>query len=129
MNAISLSGTITSIPVTESVGEGLHCTSFRLWLHDRYLDSKGNEYFFDEEYSILCAGKLEHFIRAIPRGEQIEVEGQLRGRHIVLPVGGPIAVEVSYPRIFADSIRWRDLTLERNGNNDVLIALCKLDPA
>ncbi len=129
MNTISLTGIITSIPVTESVGEDLHYTSFRLWLHDRCFDSKGNEYFCDEEYSIICVGKLERLIRVIPRGEQIEIEGQLHGRHVVLPVGGSITVEVSYPRVFANSIRWRDRTLERTGGNDILIALYKPDPA
>lgn len=104
MNTISLTGTIVSIPVTDSVGSNLHYTSFRLWLHDRYLDSKGNEYFYDEEYSILCVGKLDQFIRTIPRGEEIEVKGQLRGRHHVLRVDGPVPIDISYPRVIADSI-------------------------
>ncbi len=131
MNTISLTGIIASVPATFNIDNDLTYTSFRLLVHGRYLDSKGDEYSYDEQHTIICVGNLEHFIRAIPRDHDIEVDGEVRSRIHVLRIGGDVAIEVSYPftEIVANTIRWLDLTLSRKAADDSLIALYKPDPA
>jgi hypothetical protein len=131
MNTISLTGIIASVPAAFSAGDGLMYTSFRLRVHGSYLDSKEDPYSYAETHTVICVGKLDEFIRIIPRDDLIEVRGELRSRIHVLRIGGPIAIEVAYPfsEVVADSITWRDLTLARTGGNDTLIALYKPDPA
>lgn len=131
MNQISLTGIIASVPATFSAGDGLMYTSFRLRVHGSYLDSKDDPYSYADMHTVICIGKLDQFIRIIPRDDQIEVRGELRSRIHSLHVGGPIDIEVAYPfsEVVADSITWRDLTLARTGGYDILIALYKPDPA
>jgi hypothetical protein len=131
MNTISLAGIISSVPATFSIDNDLTYTSFRLRVHGAYLDSNGDSYSYAEEHTIICVGKLHHFIRAIPRDHEIEVDGELRSRIHVLRIGGPVAIEVSYPlsEVVATTIRWLDLTLSRTAADDSLIALYKPDPA
>ncbi len=106
-------------------------TSFRLRVHGAYLDSHGAPYSYAEEHAVICVGKLDYFIRSIPRDEEIEVDGELRSRTHVLRVGGPLEIDVAYPRseVVASTIRWLDLVLSRKAIDDTLIALYKPDPA
>ena len=131
MNSISLAGIIASVPVRFSIGNGLTYTSFRLRVHGSYLDSQDAPYSYAEEHTVICVGKLDYFIRAIPRDQVVEVDGELRSRIHVLRIGGPVEVEVAYPlsEVVASSIRWLDLTLSRTSADEVLIALYKPDPA
>jgi len=131
MNSISLAGIIASVPATFSIGNDLTYTSFRLRVHGSYLDSKGDPYSYAEEHTVICVGKLDQFIRCIPRDQEIEIDGELRSRIHVLRIGGHVEIEVAYPRseVVASSIRWLDLTLSRTAADDTLIALYKPDPA
>jgi hypothetical protein len=131
MSSISLAGIIASVPVRFSISNDLTYTSFRLRVHGSYLDSQGAPYSYAEEHTVICVGKLDYLIRAIPRDQMIEVDGELRSRIHVLRVGGPLEIDVAYPlsEVVADTIRWLDLTLSRTAADDSLIALYKPDPA
>jgi len=131
MNNVSLTGFITSVPTTASVGEGLIYSSFRLRVHGAYLDHEGDSYSYDDEHTVICVGKLTEMLRILPRDEEIEVVGELRTRTHVYRIGEPININIAYPfsEVVADSITWRDLTLKRTAGENVLIALYDPDPA
>jgi hypothetical protein len=131
MNSVTLTGIISSVPVTSSTGNGLAYTHFRLRVQGSYLDPEGDAYFYSDEHTVICVGKLTEIIRIISRDEEIEVSGELRSRTHVLHIAGPIDINVSSPfsEVVADSIAWRDLTLKRTAGEDVLIALYEPDPA
>ena len=131
MNTVSLTGFISSVPTTASVGQGLAYTSFRLRVHGAYLDKEDDSYSYADEHTVICVGKLTEILRILPRDEEIEVTGELRTRTHVYRIGEPININIAYPfsEVVADSITWRDLTLKRSGGEDVLIALYDPDPA
>jgi hypothetical protein len=131
MNYISLVGIIASPPATFCIGKDLTYTSFRMWVHGSYLDSKGDPYTYDEQHTIICLNTLAQFIRTIPEGESIEVVGELRSRTHVLRVGGSIEVEIAYPlsEVLANAIRFNQRLVARTAIDDELIALYKPEPA
>ncbi len=131
MNYISLVGIIASVPATFSIGNDLTYTSFRLWVHGSYLDSKGDPYTYDEQHTVICLNTLAQFIRTIPEGQDIEVVGELRSRLHLLRIGGPVAIEVTYPlsEVVANTIRFRDRMVARTAIDDALIELYKPEPA
>jgi hypothetical protein len=131
MNPIALTGVILSVPRRESIGD-LHYTSFGLWIPDKYRNGKAGEYAYAEQYSIICVCELDRFVRGLRRFGQIEVQGQLRGSHQVLCLDWPhwtVPVDISYPRVIASSIRWRDRAVSRAAGDDPLIALDQPEPA
>lgn len=131
MNYISLVGIISSVPTTFSIRNDLTYTSFHLRVHGSYLDSKGAPYTYDEQHTVICLNTLAQFIRMIPEGQDIEVVGELRSRIHLLRIGGPVAIEITYPRseIVANTIRFRNRLVARTATDDALIALYKPEPA
>ena len=131
MNYISVFGFIASAPTPTLLENGMTYTSFRLRVHGSYLDSKGDPYSYVEEHTIICLNILADFVRSIPRSAEVEVVGELRSRLHVLRFGGPVAVEVVYPRpeIIANTITFRERLVARTDPDDTLIGLYQLDPA
>ena len=131
MNTVSLTGFISSVPTTASIGQSLAYTSFRLRVHGAYLDKEGDSYSYADEHTVVCVGKLADTLRILPRDEEIEITGELRTRTHVYRIGEPINSNIAYPfsEVVSDSITWRELTRKRGGGEDVLMALYDSDPA
>lgn len=131
MNYISLVGIIAGKPATVSLGNDRTYTSFRLWMHGRYIDSNGDEYTYDEQHTVICLNILAQFIRTIPEGESIEVVGELRSRIYALRIGGDLEINVTYPftEVLANTIRFDNRLVARSATDDTLIALYKPEPS
>ncbi len=132
MNYISIDGTIASTPESFFARDSGHTyTSFRLRVHSRYIDSIGEEFTRDDEYTVVCLNILGQFVHSILLGEQIEVVGELHTRTDFLRVRGPINIEVKYPclEILANTITYQKRLVARIAPDDTVIELYQPDPA